>query len=420
MVHVYSNCALATLSSAVTGLSDMPYGLIRDGAVAVNEGRMVWIGQASHLPDDISGASTTDLGGRLVTPGLIDCHTHLVFAGNRAEEFEMRLNGADYADVAKAGGGIMSSVRAVREADFDTLVAQSLPRLDALIRDGVAVVEIKSGYGLTIEHELRMLRVARHLETLRDITIRTSWLAAHTVPPSHRDRTDDYVEEVVIAGLRQAHAEGLVDAVDGYCETIAFDRDRMRRIFAVARELDLPVKLHAEQLSDSKAALMGAEHKALSVDHLEFLDPDDVPTLAQSGTVATLLPGAYYALRETQKPPVAALRAHDVPMAVATDCNPGTSPLTSLLSAMNMACILFGLTPEEALRGTTVHAAKALGMGETHGTLDIGKVADLAVWNCTDPSELSYWVGGSWLDRRIINGVASQPSQTGSAGTGYA
>ncbi|GLQ21392.1 imidazolonepropionase [Algimonas porphyrae] len=400
MTQVFTNCRIATLSAG----AQTPYGLIDNAALIVRDGRIAWVGLRDDCPAAASHVETIDLGGRLVTPGLIDCHTHLVFAGNRATEFEMRLTGVSYADIAKAGGGIVSSVRSLRAADFDTLVAQSLPRLDALIADGVAVVEIKSGYGLTIVDEMRMLRVARHLETLRPITIRTSWLAAHTVPPEYAGHADEYIDTVVIPGLRLAHAEGLVDAVDGYCETIAFSIAQMRRIFDAARALDLPVKLHAEQLSDSKAARLGADYAALSVDHLEFLDPDDVPALAQAGTVATLLPGAFHMLKETQEPPVAALRAHGVPMALATDCNPGTSPLMSLLTAMNMGCILFGLTPEEALTGTTRYAAKALGLQDSHGTIEVGKVADLAVWNCEHPAELSYWIGGSSLSQRVIGG----------------
>lgn len=396
MPQLYVNCQIATLIDG--------YGLIDKGALVVHDGRIAWVGAESDIAETHSGLRRTDLNGRLVTPGLIDCHTHLVFAGNRSEEFEMRLKGVSYEEIAKAGGGIVSSVRAVRDADFDTLVEQTLPRLDALLSEGVTVIEIKSGYGLTIKDELRMLRVARFLETLRPVTIRTSWLAAHTVPPEYSGRADAYIDEVVVAGLHQAHAEGLVDAVDGYCETIAFNVEQMRRIFDVAKALGLPVKLHAEQLSDMKAARLGADYGALSVDHLEYLDAADVPALAQSGTVATLLPGAFYMLHETQAPPVAAFRDHDVPMAIASDCNPGTSPLASLLTAMNMACTLFGLTPEEALTGTTINAAKALGLSATHGTLCVGKIADLAIWNCSHPAELSYWVGLSCLEQRIVGG----------------
>lgn len=397
MTDVYINCSVATLC----GDAATPYGLIADAALVVSQGRVVWIGMASDLPSRYHGEPSTNLGGRLVTPGLIDCHTHLVFAGNRATEFEMRLSGRSYADIAQAGGGILSSVRAVREADFNELVRQSLQRLDALMASGVSVVEIKSGYGLTIEDELRMLRVARHLETLRPVTVRTSWLAAHTVPPEYSGRTDEYIDAVVITGLRQAHEEGLVDAVDGYCETLAFGPEQMRRIFDVAQVLNLPVKLHAEQLSDTKGARLGAEYQALSVDHLEYLNAIDVPALAQAGTVATLLPGAFHMLQETQKPPIAALRSYNVPIAVSTDCNPGTSPLTSLLTAMNMACTLFGLTPEEALAGTTRHAAKALGLEATHGVIAEGRMADLAIWNCAHPAELSYWIGAPLLHRHV-------------------
>lgn len=368
---------------------------------------MVWVGNAVEIPQIYRDAPSENLGGRLVTPALLDCHTHLVFGGNRALEFEMRLGGASYSEISKAGGGIFSTVKATRAASDDALIAAALKRLDDLLADGVAVVEIKSGYGLTIKDEIRMLRIARHLETLRPVKIATSWLAAHALPPEYKDRADAYLDEVVIAGLKQAAGEGLVDAVDGFCETIAFNPAQIQRLFDAAKNLGLPVKLHAEQLSDLKGALLAANYKALSADHLEYLAKDDVPVFAKSGTVAVLLPGAFYTLKETQKPPIQAFRDNGISMAVATDCNPGSSPISSILTAMNMACICFGLTPQEALIGTTRSAAEALGLASEYGVIATGARAEFAVWDVDHPAELSYWTGASPLHKRITQSPIS-------------
>jgi len=380
-----------------------PYGLCSDAALVVLDGKVAWTGQRSALPERFAGLPVEDLGGRLVTPALIDCHTHLVFGGNRAREFELRLLGAGYEDIARQGGGIASTVRATREATDEELLRTALIRLDALIADGVGVVEVKSGYGLTIKDELRMLRIARRLEKERPVKVVTTWLAAHAVPAEYEGRSDDYINEVVIPGLYQANAEGLVDAVDGFCERIGFSTYQVRRVLTVARDLGLGVKLHAEQLSDQKGALLAASFGALSADHLEYLREEDVEEFAESGTVAVLLPGAFYALREKQLPPISVLRDHAVDMAIATDFNPGTSPLGSLLMAMNMACILFAMTPEEALSGVTRNAAKALGLTGQFGVLAPGANAEIAVWDVDHPSELSYWMGGSPLYTLISN-----------------
>lgn len=395
---VYDNCLLATMADG-----RRPYGLVSDAAFVAEAGRIAWLGASRDLPDAYAAAPTEDLGGRLVTPALIDCHTHLVHAGNRAAEFEMRLKGSSYQEIAGGGGGIAATVAATRAASDEELVEQSLVRLDRLIAEGVAVIEIKSGYGLTIADEIRMLRIARRLGDLRPVRIETTWLAAHTLPPEFPAEPDRYIDEVAIAGLERAAAEGLVDAVDGFCETIAFTPAQIERLFAKARALGLPVKLHAEQLSDQKGAVLAASYGALSADHLEYLAPEDARRLADADTVAVLLPGAFYTLGEAKPPPVAALRDAGVAMAVATDCNPGTSPLSSLLLAMNMGCTLFGLTPEEALAGTTRNAAAALGLDPEYGRIEAGARADLAVWEVRHPAELSYWMGGSPLDRRICS-----------------
>jgi imidazolonepropionase len=398
----YSDCTLASMKRG-----EADYGLISDAAFAVQDERIVWTGKAKHRPEQFQGALTESLGGRLVTPALIDCHTHLVFGGNRAREFEQRLRGASYEEVARSGGGIASTVSDTRAATFDELVVQSVRRLDALIGEGVAVIEIKSGYGLTIKDEMRMLRVARHLETLRPVRIRTTWLAAHAVPATYAGRPNAYIDEVAIPGLVQAAAEGLVDAVDGFCENIAFTPAQIERVFQAASSLGLPVKLHAEQLSDQKGALLAARYSALSADHLEYLADADVAAFAAAGTVAVLLPGAFYTLNETKLPPVAALRQHGVAIAVATDCNPGSSPISSILTAMNMACTQFSLTPEEALAGTTRFAAKALGLSGEYGEVTVGARAELAVWNVEHPSELSYWMGGYPLHKRLSHRITA-------------
>jgi imidazolonepropionase len=347
----------------------------------------------------------TDLGGRLVTPGLIDCHTHLIHAGDRAREFEMRLEGASYAEIARAGGGILSSVEATRAAGVDELVALALPRLDALLAEGVCAVEVKSGYGLTVASELDMLRAARRLERERRVRVRTSFLAAHAVPPEYQGRADAYIDEVCLPALKAAQEEGLVDAVDGFCEGIAFTADQIARVFDAAQDLGLPVKLHAEQLSHTGGTALVARFDGLSADHVEYATEADAIALAAAGSVAVLLPGAFYTLRETQLPPVDAFRTHGVPMALATDANPGSSPMFSLLLALNMGCTLFRLTPEEALRGVTVHAAGALGL-EDRGRLAPGMRADLAVWDVDHPAELAYRIGYNPLHARWVAGEA--------------
>lgn len=395
MDAVLVNATVATMQAG-----GVPYGLIADGAVAVRDGRIVAVGRRGEVG---KGLPERDLGRRLVTPALIDCHTHLVFGGDRAREFEMRLNGASYEEVARAGGGIVSTVRATREAGEAALLASALVRADALIAEGVATLEVKSGYGLDRETELRVLRVARAIGRERAVRVRTTFLGAHAVPDGMD--ADDYIDGVCIPTLREAAAEGLVDAVDGFCEGIAFSVEQIRRVFAAARELGLPVKLHAEQLSNLGGAAMAAsEFGALSADHLEYLDAAGVAAMAAAGTVAVMLPGAFYALRETQAPPVAGLRDAGVPMAVATDCNPGTSPLTSLLLAMNMACTCFRMTPEEALAGTTREAARALGLSDA-GVIAPGLRADLAVWDAGHPAELSYRMGFNPLHARMVGGA---------------
>ena len=377
------------------------YGLVEAGVIALEEGRIAHVG--TEVPAAFADVAAEDLQGRLVTPALIDCHTHIVFGGHRALEFEMRLNGASYEEVARAGGGIVSTVGATRLASEEALVAAALPRLDALIAEGVGTVEIKSGYGLDLETELRMLRAARALGRRRDVRVVTSFLGAHAVPANYAGRADAYIDEVCIPALHAAHAEGLVDAVDGFCEGIAFDTAQMARVFEAARALGLPVKLHAEQLSNIGGTLLAASYGALSADHVEYANDADAAALAASETVAVLLPGAFYTLRETQAPPVAAFRRHGVPMALATDCNPGSSPMTSLLLTLNMGCTLFRLTPEEALAGVTVHAARALGLSDC-GQVAAGMRADLAVWDVESPGELSYRIGFNPLHRRIIGG----------------
>lgn len=375
-----------------------------EASVIVTDGpRIAWIGRAEDLPDRFAGAPRRDLGGRVVTPGLIDCHTHVVFGGNRAREFEMRLEGASYEDIARAGGGILSSVRDTRAATPDQLLESALPRVDALLAEGVTTLEIKSGYGLEIETELKMLRAARRIGEARVVTVRTTWLAAHALPPEYKDDRAGYLRDVVLAGMDRAHAEGLIDAVDGFCEGIAFSPDEIAQVFDHAASLGLPVKLHAEQLSDLGGAALAARHGAISADHLEYLGDDGIAAMAQSGTVAVLLPGAFYTLRETKLPPVAALRQAGVPMALATDCNPGTSPLTSLLLAMNMGATLFRMTPSECLEGVTVNAARALGLSD-RGVIAPGLRADLAVWDIAHPAELSYRIGFNPLHARIVGG----------------
>ena len=383
-------------------LGGAAYGLVAEGAIGIEDGRIAWVGRADMVPAEWRGATVEDCGNRLVTPALIDCHTHLVFGGNRAKEFEMRLEGATYEAIARAGGGIVSTVTATRALSEDELVETALPRLDALMAEGVGTVEIKSGYGLTVGDELKMLRAARRLGELRKARVRTSYLAAHAVPAEYKGRADAYIDEIVLPGLDAAQAEGLVDAVDGFCEGIAFSPAQIARVFERAKALGIPVKLHAEQLSNLGGAALAASYGALSADHLEYLDEAGAEAMAKAGTVAVLLPGAFYFLREKQSPPVDALRSAGVPIAIATDCNPGSSPLASLLLAMNMASTLFRLTPEEALAGVTRNAARALGLAEEIGTIEVGKRAELAVWDVGHPAELAYRIGFNALDGVIV------------------
>lgn len=371
------------------------YGLYEKSAIATKDGKIAWLGLVSDLPGDPDqlAESVYDAAGRCITPGLIDCHTHLVFAGNRYHEFEMRMQGASYADIAKAGGGIRSTVNATREASEEELFQQSLKRAQALVDEGVTTVEIKSGYGLDLNTELKMLRVAKRIGEVLPLTVRLTFLGAHALPVEFQGKADEYIDLVCNDMLPIVKAEGLVDAVDVFCETIGFTLEQTERVFEAANKLGIPVKCHAEQLSDSGSAGLAAKYKALSVDHLEFLSEKNIEALAKSGTVAVLLPSAYYFLRETKLPPIDLLRKYHVPMAVATDCNPGTSPMTSLLMVMNMSCVLFGLTAEEALLGVTRHAAKALGMEKECGTLEVGKRADFVVWDVKHPAELVYYMG---------------------------
>ncbi|MFK8014218.1 MAG: imidazolonepropionase [Gammaproteobacteria bacterium] len=383
--YLWTNATVATLDD--TG----GYGLINHGAVGVRGERIAWVGKAVSAPP---ARSSLDCGGALVTPGLIDCHTHLVYAGTRADEFERRLNGESYAAIARAGGGIASTVRSTRAASDDALYVQSAQRLDALLREGVTTVEIKSGYGLTTESECKMLRVARRLGE-RGVSVHTSFLGAHALPPEFKGDPDGYIDHVCSDMLPAVAAEGLADAVDAYCEGIGFSCDQVARLYDAATKHGLALRLHAEQLSDLGGASMAAGRGALSVDHLEFLSERDVPALAANDTTAVLLPGAFYCLRETQRPPVAALRAQGVRMALATDCNPGTSPVTSLLLMLSMGCTLFQLTPLEALLGVTRNAAAALGCAHDVGSIKVGKRADLVLWDVHSPAELSYRVGGN-------------------------
>ncbi len=389
----------ATVASMVTG-----YGLQHRAAIALDGDRIIWAGSVADTPPACAAFERHDCRGRLITPGLIDCHAHPVFAGDRAGEFEQRLQGASYEDIARAGGGIMSTMRDTRAATEDGLLAQALPRIDQMIATGTTTVEIKSGYGLTVEDELKVLRVARTIPQARPVQVRVTHLAAHAIPPEFAGRADTYIDQVAIPSLQAAHAEGLIDAVDAFCEGIAFSPAQVDRLFTAARNLGLPVKLHAEQLSNLGGAVLAARQAALSADHLEYLDDAGIAAMAAAGTTAVILPGAFYTLRETQMPPVAALRAAGVPMAVATDCNPGSSPMTSLPLAMNMACTLFRMTPVEALQGTTINAARALGLRD-RGTIAPGMRADLCIWDAAHPAELAYRIGATTLRRRIFGGI---------------
>lgn len=390
-LQLWRNCRIASMQRGAS----KPYGLIEDGAMVVDGEHLSWVGAAQELPSDLGRQCTQHHNGHgaLVTPGLIDCHTHLVFGGNRAREFELRLQGASYEDIAKAGGGIVSTVHATRQATATDLLVQSLTRLRAIVAEGVTTVEIKSGYGLTLEHERKTLVVARELGTLLPVDVTTTFLGAHAVPPEFAGRTDDYLD-TVLQMLPLLNTEGLVDAVDAFCERIAFSTAQTRRLFVAARSLGLRVKLHAEQLSDSGGAQLAAEFKALSCDHLEWLSEEGAAAMAAAGCVAVLLPGAFYFLRETRVPPIALLRKHGVPMSVSTDCNPGSSPCTSPLLILNMACTLFRMTPEEALAGMTCHAARALGLAD-RGVLAPGQRADFVLWDVTHPAQLSYALGAN-------------------------
>ena len=379
------------------------YGLIEDAALVLQEDRILWVGPMDSLPDAHRALPAQDCKGRLVTPGLIDCHSHIVFGGHRAAEFEMRLNGASYEEVARAGGGILSTVTATRAASEAELLSSAQDRADLMIAAGATTIEVKSGYGLTLADELKMLRVARQIAQHRRVAVKTTHLAAHAIPPEYAGRPDAFIDEVAIPSLQAAHAEGLVDCVDAFCEGIAFSPTQVARLFAAARALDLPIKLHAEQLSDLKGAVLAAGMGALSCDHVEYMGQDGVEAMAAAGSVAVILPGAFYTLRETQKPPIEALRAAGVPMAVATDFNPGSSPVASLPLTMNMACTLFRMTPLEALQGTTTCAARALGLTD-RGTIAPGQRADLCLWDATHPAELSYRIGATPLHARIFGG----------------
>ena len=392
---------ITNVSIARMDAKDSGYGLLCDGAVLIDGDRIGWVGRANDVDPSLRNAPQLNGNGCVLTPALIDCHTHIVHGGTRAREFEMRLEGASYEDISRAGGGIISTVTATREADEETLLAEALKRADALIAEGVGVIEIKSGYGLDLETELKMLRVARAIGGERPVRIATSFLGAHAVPRGMD--ADGYIDKVCIPALEAAHGEGLVDAVDGFCEGIAFDTAQMARVFDKARQLELPVKLHAEQLSNIGGTRLAADFGALSADHVEYADEMDAVALATSGSVAVVLPGAFYTLHEKKKPPIDAFRRHQVPMAVATDWNPGSSPLGSLRLAMNMACTLFGLTPAEALAGTTRNAARALGLNDC-GVIAPGMRADLALWEVKDPAELSCSFGVNPLKARFFGG----------------
>ncbi|MBO5391925.1 MAG: imidazolonepropionase [Pseudomonas sp.] len=393
MKTLWQHCNVATMANGT-------YSIIEDAALVTRDGYIEWLGPRQQLPTGEYG-QTHGLEGAWVTPGLIDCHTHTVFGGNRSGEFEQRLQGVSYAEIAAAGGGIASTVRATRAASEDELFDSARQRLRCLLRDGVTSVEIKSGYGLSLESERKILRVIRRLGEALPVTVRSTCLAAHALPPEYKNRADDYIEHICNQMLPALAAEGLVDAVDAFCEYLAFSPAQVERVFKVAQQLGLPVKLHAEQLSSLHGSSLAARYQALSADHLEFMTEEDAIAMAASGTVAVLLPGAFYFLRETQLPPMEALRKHGVKIAIASDLNPGTSPGLSLRLMLNMACTLFRMTPEEALAGVTLHAATALGMGETHGSLEPGKVADFVAWNIDRPADLAYWLGGD-LDKRVV------------------
>ncbi len=399
MKTLWQHCHVATMASGA-------YSIIEDAAIVTFGTLIEWIGPRTQLPSGEYPA-VNDLQGAWVTPGLIDCHTHTVFGGNRSGEFEKRLQGVSYAEIAAQGGGIASTVRATREATEDELFASAAKRLKSLMRDGVTTVEMKSGYGLDLANERKLLRVIRRLAEELPISVRSTCLAAHALPPEYKDRGDDYIDLVCEQMLPALAAEGLVDAVDAFCEYLAFSPEQVERVFVAAQQLGLPVKLHAEQLSSLHGSSLAARYKALSADHLEFMDEADAIAMAAADTVAVLLPGAFYFLRETQLPPMDALRRHKVKIAIASDLNPGTSPALSLRLMLNMACTCFRMTPEEALAGATIHAAQALGMAQTHGSLEVGKVADFVAWDIERPADLAYWLGGDLHKRVVRHGVES-------------
>jgi imidazolonepropionase len=398
--RLLTDCHIATMDPAVPGA----FGAIEDGAIGIQDGRIVRVGRRIDLAG-YRAKTIEPLGGAWVTPGLIDCHTHLVFGGNRSAEFEQRLNGASYEEIARAGGGIISSVKATRFASVEELVEQARPRLRALMSGGTTTIEIKSGYGLDVPSELKMLEAARALGESEAVRVVPTLLALHALPPEHKESREQFVHLAIDEMIPAVAEAGLAKAVDAYCEGIGFSADEVRALFEAADEHGLRVKLHAEQLSNLNGAALAAEFGALSADHLEHADEAGIGAMARAGMVAVLLPGAFYALRETKKPPVEMLRRHGVPMAVATDCNPGTSPVLSPTLMLSMACTLFGLTPEEALAGMTVHAAKALGLEKEVGTVSTGKAADLCVWRVSRPAELAYWIGLPGPERRIVAGV---------------
>ena len=393
MRTLWQHCHAATMAQG-------SYSIIEDAAIISNAGLIEWIGPRAAVPA-LGITRTVDLGGAWVTPGLIDCHTHAVFGGNRSGEFEQRLQGVSYAEIAAQGGGIASTVRATRAASEDELFASARQRVQALMRDGVTTIEVKSGYGLDLANERKMLRVARRLADELPLAVRATCLAAHALPPEYAGRADDYIAHICDEMLPALASEGLVDAVDAFCEHLAFSPAQVERVFIKARELGLPVKLHAEQLSSLHGSSLAARYQALSADHLEFMTEEDAIAMAKAGTVAVLLPGAFYFLRETQLPPMDALRRHGVKIALASDLNPGTSPGLSLRLMLNMGCTLLRMTPEEALAGVTTHAATALGLGHSHGTLEPGKVADFVAWHIERPADLAYWLGGD-LPKRVV------------------
>lgn len=394
----------ANLAAMIPG--GAPYGAVPAGAIAVKDGRIAWLGKRAELdgdPDTLA-REVRNADGAWITPGLIDCHTHLVFGGDRAREFEMRLEGKSYEEIARAGGGIVSTVKATRDASLDDLIASGAERLAGFTREGVTTIEIKSGYGLDLETELKQLEAAAALAKPANVRVKRTFLGLHALPAEFKDDRAAYVQLVADVMIPAIAASGAADAVDAFCENIGFTREEVDYVFSAARAHGLPVKLHAEQLSDQRGAALAAQYQALSADHLEYLDDEGVAAMAEAGTVAVLLPGAFYFLRETQLPPIDKLRAAGVKMAVASDCNPGTSPMTSPLAALNMACTLFRLTPEEALAGMTREAAFALGLQDDIGTLEVGKTADLAIWDVKHPAELTYWLGAPLLKERVYAG----------------